>query len=149
MSNFRKPVLGMILKGYPRISETFISNEILLLEALGFSIHIFSMRLPREPFSHQSVKKIRAPVDYLPETLLAPFPRFLFHNVMLAVKKSGNYAIALQTALRRFSRTRKSATIKHLFQAGYLVRRLLPGSGVTHLHAHFAHSPTSVAMFAK
>ena len=30
------PVLGMILKGYPRISETFISNEILLLENLRF-----------------------------------------------------------------------------------------------------------------
>ena len=28
------PCLGMILKGYPRISETFISNEILLLEKL-------------------------------------------------------------------------------------------------------------------
>jgi glycosyltransferase involved in cell wall biosynthesis len=49
--------------------------------------------------------------------------------------------------VRRFLRTRKSATIKHLFQAGYLANRLLPASGVTHLHAHFAHSPTSVAMF--
>ena len=27
-----KPVLVMVLKGYPRISETFISNEIELLE---------------------------------------------------------------------------------------------------------------------
>ena len=63
MSAYRKPVLGMILKGYPRISETFMSNEILLLEELGFFIHIFSMRLPRESFSHESVKKIRAPVD--------------------------------------------------------------------------------------
>lgn len=58
----------MILKGYPRISETFISNEILLLEKLGFRLHIFSMRQPRENFSHESVKQIQAPVDYLPET---------------------------------------------------------------------------------
>ena len=48
----------------------------------------------------------------------------------------------------RFRRTRKTATIKHLLQAGYLVQRFLPGTGVTHLHAHFAHSPASVAMFA-
>ena len=46
------PVLGMILKGYPRISETFISNEILLLEKLGFNLHLFSMRQPREDFTH-------------------------------------------------------------------------------------------------
>lgn len=138
----------MILKGYPRISETFISNEILHLEKLGFSIQLFSMRRPRETFSHESVKQIRAPVEYLPETLLAPLPRFLYHNLLLAGKNPCTYTRALKSALRRFLRTRKSATIKHLLQAGYLVHHLLPGSGVTHFHAHFAHSPTSVAMFA-
>ena len=55
-----KNVLGYILKGYPRISEAFISNEIQLLENLGFAIHLFSMRHPRESFTHKSVKKIRA-----------------------------------------------------------------------------------------
>ena len=148
MSASDRPALGMILKGYPRISETFISNEILLLEKLGFHIHLFSMREGREKFAHESVQRIRARVDYLPETLLAPLPRFLYHNVQLAAQKPRTYAAALKTALRRFRRTRKSATIKHLFQAGYLVHHLLPGSSVTHLHAHFAHSPTSVAMFA-
>ncbi|MBT8369365.1 MAG: glycosyltransferase family 4 protein, partial [Deltaproteobacteria bacterium] len=141
------PVLGMILKGYPRISETFISNEIRLLEKIGFSIHLFSMRRPRENFSHESVKKIRATVDYLPETLIKPLPRLLYHNLCLVFKKPQAYRAALKTAYRRFLRTRKSATLKHLLQAGYLVHRLLPQSGVTHLHAHFAHSPTSVAMF--
>jgi glycosyltransferase involved in cell wall biosynthesis len=71
----------------------------------------------------------------------------LYHNLILASKRPRVYAAALKTAMRRFLRTHKSATIKHLFQAGYLANRLLPASGVTHLHAHFAHSPTSVAMF--
>jgi glycosyltransferase involved in cell wall biosynthesis len=140
-------VLGMILKGYPRISETFISNEILLLERLGFTIHLFSMRQPRETFSHDSIKKIRAPVDYLPETLFTSLPRLLIHNLLLAGKRPGNYVKALRTAGRRLLRTRKIATIKHLLQAGYLVHRFLPNSGVVHLHAHFAHSPASVALF--
>jgi len=147
MSTSPVPVLGMILKGYPRISETFISNEILLLEKLGFAIHLFSMRQPRENFSHESVKKIRAKVDYLPETLIKPLPRLLYHNLFLAAKTPVVYAGALKAAYRRFLRTHKSATIKHLLQAGYLAHRFLPASGVTHLHAHFAHSPTSVAMF--
>ena len=147
MSTSSRPVLGMILKGYPRISETFISNEILLLEQLGFAIHLFSMRRPRENFSHDNVKKIRAKVDYLPETLIKPLPLLLYHNICLAAAKPKVYAGALKTAYRRFKRTHKSATIKHLLQAGYLVHRFLPASGVTHLHAHFAHSPTSVAMF--
>jgi glycosyltransferase involved in cell wall biosynthesis len=142
-----QPVLGMILKGYPRISETFISNEILLLEKLGFKIHLFSMRRGRESFTHKNVQRICAQVDYLPETLLAPLPKFLFHNIQLAIQKPGTYTAALKTALIRFRRTRKSATFKHLFQAGYLVHKLLARSRASHLHAHFAHSPTSVAMF--
>jgi len=142
------PVLGMILKGYPRISETFISNEILLLERLGFTLHLFSMRRPRENFSHENIKKIRATVDYLPETLLTSLPRLLYHNLLLAKKRPGCYLAALRIAAKRLRRTKKIATVKHLLQAGYLVHRFLPNSGVVHLHAHFAHSPTSVALFA-
>ncbi|MEE4357164.1 MAG: glycosyltransferase family 4 protein [Desulfococcaceae bacterium] len=149
----QKPVLGMILKGFPRISETFISNEILLLEQLGFSIRIFSMRHPRENFTHKSVRRIRAKTDYLPQSILEGLPQFLYHNFCLAVKNPGRYGSALKTAFRRFCRTRKSATIKHLLQAGYLLHKLLPENSspdekVIHFHAHFAHSPTSVAMFA-
>ena len=147
MNSPNRPFLGMILKGYPRISETFISNEILLLEKLGFPIHLFSMRRPRENFTHQSVNQIQAAVDYLPETLLRPLPRLMYHNCLLAAQRPRIYARALKIAFRRFLRTRKSATLKHLFQAGYLVQRLMPDRRVIHLHAHFAHSPASVAMF--
>ena len=142
------PVLGMILKGYPRISETFISNEILLLEEQGLSLHLLSMRRPREAFSHPSVGRIKARVDYLPETFLTSIPVLLPQNLLLAAKQPRRYAAALRTAFRRFLRTQKSATFKHLFQAGYLVDKFLPGSNITHFHAHFAHSPTSVAFFA-
>ena len=148
MTGGQKKVIGYILKGYPRISETFISNEILLLESLGFSLHLFSMRHPRESFTHKSVKLIRAQVDYMPETLLIPLPRLLYHNLLLAKKRPEAYSQAFRLMLTRWRRSRKVATIKHLLQAGYLVHSLLPGTDVHHLHAHFAHSPTSVALFA-
>jgi glycosyltransferase involved in cell wall biosynthesis len=148
MSHSRKPVLGMVLKGYPRISETFISNEILLLEKEGYDIYIFSMRHPREPFSHQSVKKIKAKVAYLPESILQGFPKLMRHNIRLVLQKPRQYGKAVGMAFKRYLRNRNTATIKHLLQAGYLVHGILPGKGVVHLHAHFAHSPSSVAMFA-
>jgi len=148
LADIEKYRLGYILKGYPRISETFISNEIQLLENLDFSLHLFSMRQPRESFSHQSVKRIRARVDYLPETLLAPLPIFIYHNGLLARSRPSLYAQAIRLMVKRWRRTRKAATFKHLLQAGYLVHALLPGKGVRYLHAHFAHSPASVAMFA-
>jgi glycosyltransferase involved in cell wall biosynthesis len=143
-----RPVLGMLLKGYPRISETFISNEILLLEQLGFAVHIFSMRRGRESFTHESVARIGARVSYLPETFLRNVHRLIYPNLCLALRRPQRYAAGLAVTGRRFRRTRHPATLRHFLQAGYLVHRCLPGSGVVHLHAHFAHSPTSVALYA-
>lgn len=141
--------LGMVLKGFPRISETFISNEIRLLEQLGLPIRIFSMRKARENFTHKNIREIKATVHYLPETLLsAKLLDVLWNNLLLAVQKPQHYKTAFRTAARRFGRTRRMATWRHLLQAGYLVKKWLPGSRVTHLHAHFAHSPTSVTLFA-
>ncbi len=141
------PVLGMILKGYPRISETFISNEIALLEANGLRVHILSMRHPRENFTHESVKRIQARVDYMPETMAGNWGRLLSANLCALARDPLRYLKGVGLMLSRLARTRKAATLKHLLQAGYLAGRVLPGSGVTHLHAHFAHSPTSVAVF--
>ncbi len=142
------PKLCMVLKGYPRISETFISNEILLLESLGFDVHIISMRHPREAFSHASVKDIKAKVDYLPSTILNHIIPLMYHNSILAVQKPKMYFKAFKKAVVRWMRTKKSATLKHLLQAGYLVHKYLPGKNIVHFQAHFAHSPTSVALFS-
>lgn len=141
--------LAYILKGYPRISESFISNEILLLEKLGFRMQLFPMRHPRESFCHDSVKQIRAKVAYLPTELLLEFPRLLLPNIFLAVKRPKLFQQGLQLANIRYKRTGKLATFKHLLQAGFLTNNhLLSNTEIAHLHGHFAHSPTSVTMFA-
>lgn len=145
----QKSTLGYILKGYPRISETFISNEILLLEEMGFTMRLFPMRQPRESFSHASVKKIRARVDYLPTELFADFFHLLRPNIFLAAKKPGKFKKTLATAARGISKGKELATLKHLLQAGYLTNHHLEkDQSIAQLHGHFAHSPTSVTMFA-
>lgn len=142
------PTLGYILKGYPRISETFISNEILQLEKLGFNMHLFPMRQPRENFCHASVKEIKAKVSYLPTELSDNFLQLLVPNILLFVKHPNRYRKALQLAARGDS-SNKRATLKHLLQAGFMTYHHLTGnSPVVHLHGHFAHSPTSVTRFA-
>ena len=144
-----RPVLGMVLKGYPRISETFISNEILLLEQLGFAVHIFSMRPGREGFTHASIARIRARVDYLPETFLRNIHRLLYANLCLAIRDPARYAAGLRARPSPLPAARATRPL-----CGIFCRRatsspgVCPGSGVVHLHAHFAHSPTSVALYA-
>lgn len=143
------PVLGIILKGYPRISETFITNEILLLEKLGLKIRIFSMRHPREMFFHDHIREIKARVDYLPTELFLEFPRLFFPATVLAVRQPERFRSTLMKAGERFIRTRNLGTLKHLLQGAFIVNQFLRNAPeVIHLHAHFAHSPSSVAMFA-
>lgn len=145
----QSPVLGYVLKGYPRISETFISNEILLLEKLGFAMRLFSMRQPRESFHHASVGEIKARVAYLPTELLIDFPRLLLPTILLSVKRPKEFLAALRMAGSGIAEGRELATLKHLMQACYLTNvHLMQDRGVVHLHGHFAHSPTSVTMFA-
>src|SRR5690606_41294137 len=59
----------VVVKGYPRLSETFIAQELLGLERAGFELHIVSMRNPTDLEVHSVHRQIRAPVLYLPEYL--------------------------------------------------------------------------------
>ena len=61
--------IGFLLKTYPKLSETFILNEILELEKQGLSLHIFSLRQPQEPRVHPGVAAVSAPVTYIPSLL--------------------------------------------------------------------------------
>src|SRR5437764_137489 len=57
--------IGYILRSYPRLSQTFILNEILALEQVGQNLHLFAITNPREPIVQAQVAAVRAPVEYL------------------------------------------------------------------------------------
>src|SRR5512144_3206721 len=59
--------IGYILRSYPRLSQTFVLNEILALEQLGVPIQIFALTNPRERVIQAQVGQVRAPVHYLDE----------------------------------------------------------------------------------
>src|SRR5213079_1339375 len=61
--------VAFVLKGYPRLSETFIAQEIRALEQRGLDILIVSLRHPTDPATHPVHQQIKAPVLYLPEYL--------------------------------------------------------------------------------
>ena len=69
--------VAVVLKGYPRLSETFIAQEIAALEQRGLEILIVSLRHPTERRTHAVHAEIRAPKLYLPEYLYAEARRVL------------------------------------------------------------------------
>ena len=69
MSQKDGPTVAVILKGWPRLSETFIAQEIAGLEAQGVALELWSMRRPTDKARHPVHDRVAARVVYLPEYL--------------------------------------------------------------------------------
>ncbi len=136
--------VAFVLKGYPRLSETFIAQEIAALERRGLDILIVALRRPGDARRHPVHDEIRARVLYLPEYLLLEPFRVL--KAWWKVRKSTGYEKAFALWLRDLARERTANRIRRFGQALVLAAELPPG--VMHLHAHFLHTPASVARYA-
>ncbi|HSO46483.1 MAG TPA: colanic acid biosynthesis glycosyltransferase WcaL, partial [Rhizobiaceae bacterium] len=97
MSNDPAKRIGVVLKGYPRLSETFIAQELLELERDGFRLEIISLRRPTDKHVHPVHREIEAPVHYLPEYLHEE-PARVF-SAWRAARKLPGYPKALRSFL--------------------------------------------------
>ncbi len=129
--------IGYVLKRYPRLSETFILNEILAHEAAGMDLHIFSLRVPEDGPRHEDVERVRASVSCLP---LEPVTAQGFGEALLGA------ASVLNEEESTFG-FRESKYPWSLWQAGQIARAVRE-LGITHLHAHFATEATAMARLA-
>ena len=136
--------VAFVLKGYPRLSETFIAQEILALERRGLDIAIVSLRHPTDRARHPAHGQIRAPVLYLPE-YLKDAPRRLWAAWRRARRLAG-YRAARRAWLADLIRDPTPNRIRRFGQALVLTAELPPD--ICHLHAHFIHTPASVTRYA-
>lgn len=138
--------VAYLTKRFPRLSETFILDEILALEEAGVTLQLLSMADPHEAVVQPDVARVTSSVTYLQgEPGVAPTVRQLrrqwaAHRELWGVDRD-RYLRTLLTALR--GRNRRVA-LRHFSQAG-LLAMLVRRSGARHLHAAFAHSPAAVA----
>ncbi len=139
-----RKTIAVILKGYPRLSETFIAQEIHALERAGIAITLFSLRRPTEQQTHPVHRAIVAPVHYLPEYL---------HRQPLRVWRAwrqvrcwSSYRAARKMWWRDFTRDRSCNRLRRFGQAVTLAAEL--PANIELLYAHFLHTPASVARYA-
>ncbi len=57
--------IAIVVKRFPKLSETFILSELLALEALGWPVTIFTLAPPTDSVVHPDVAKVRANVVQL------------------------------------------------------------------------------------
>ena len=135
---------AFILKGYPRLSETFIAQEIAALERRGLDILIVSLRQPTDARRHAVHDEIRAAVLYLPEYLLLEPLRVL--RAWWKVRRNERYRAVRSMWWKDLYRDPTPNRVRRFGQALVLAAEL--PAGVEHLHAHFLHTPASVTRYA-
>ena len=136
--------IAFVLKGYPRLSETFIAQEIHALEQRGLDILIVSLRHPTDKSIHPVHGQIRAELLYLPEYLYQE-PLRVWRGWRQARRLPG-YRAARRTWLRDLWRDKTPNRIRRFGQALVLAAELPADIGG--LHAHFLHTPASVTRYA-
>ena len=134
---------AFVLKGYPRLSETFIAQEMLALEQRGVPVAIFSLRFPTDSMTHEFHAQIRAPVVYLPEYVYQQPLRVL--RGWWATRRLPGYRKARKIWWRDFRRDPTPNRMRRFAQALVLAREM--GPEFSHLHGHFLHTPGSVTRY--
>lgn len=136
--------IGVVVKGWPRLSETFIAQELRALEERGLRLRIYSLRHPTDRKVHPLNRAVSAPVVYLPEYLWRE-PLRVWRAWRTARRLHG-YRLARQTWLRDLKRDLTPNRIRRFGQA--LVLAAEHDTAISHLYAHFLHTPASVARYA-
>lgn len=158
--------VGYVLMGYPRLSETFITQEIQLLESLGARLRLFAVKTGDLDHVHDNVARIRAPLDYLPPvtslsgTRLMPWlarnlPAYGRAHVRVFLRRPAAYIRTVASAVAMMWRYRPSwraaprkVFVKEFLQAGHVADQVLESGTVRHLHGHFCHGATTITWFA-
>jgi glycosyltransferase involved in cell wall biosynthesis len=137
------PALAIVVKGYPRLSETFIARELVALERRGVCFSLHSLRRPTEDATMTDYGLV-TPCQYLPEYLHEAAFQVL-SGVMRASGLPG-FKRGFEAFRRDFRRDPSRARLRRFGQACILAVNL--GCCTRHIHCHFAHSPASVARYA-
>ncbi len=131
--------IGYVIKMFPRLSETFILNEVLELEEQGLPLRIFSLKRPVDKVLHAQAVRVRSPIVYLPETILRA-PLAILQGQLNTWRR---HPRSWRHILRNTCRRARSGDLLAFCQACCITQHL---DGIRHLHAHYANVPAKVAL---
>ena len=136
--------VGYVLKRFPRLSETFILNEILELERHGVAVTIFSLLKPPAEPRHALLDQVKAKVFY---------PRATHQEVRTGPDAGQKCLIAEELLAAGRSEAalfsgKSAEEIVALHAKATAIAMLAPAHGIRHLHAHFGSDATTAALLA-
>ncbi len=128
-----------LVRSWPRLSQTFVLNEVLAMQRAGVVVDVFSMVRAEEALVQPDAAMVSRPVRYLSD----------LRGTATRVE-TDTYRRALEVALNspNLAGGYANASTMECFHSAANLASALDGTGpVDHVHAHFAHDPTLVAYF--
>jgi glycosyltransferase involved in cell wall biosynthesis len=147
--------VAYVVRSWPRLSQTFVLGEVLALERQGVQLVLFSMTDPRESLVQPHVADVQAAVEYLDAARRRTRRARAVEHAGLALRAPVRYLRTLTFALthRELTAGYTTSTPAGCFaDAVHMAARLRAfaraGRPVHHVHAHFAHDPALIGLFA-
>ena len=141
--NSQQARLAVVVKGWPRLSETFIAQELVALEQAGIGFEVWSLRHPTDTKTHPLHDRLRARVRYLPEYLRDEPARVV--RGLLAARRLPGFRDAWRLLRADYVRDRTPNRLRRFGQACVMATEM--PQAVQGLYAHFLHTPSSVARY--
>jgi glycosyltransferase involved in cell wall biosynthesis len=135
--------VAYVMSRYPKITETFVLNEMLAMVDLGVDVTVYPLKREKpkvvQPGVARLADRVRARAFWSAGTLVAPFRVALF--------RPGKVAGVLDTLGRGAGRNWRLLALNFaLFPLAARYALDMERAGVDHVHAHFANHPTTVAL---
>ncbi len=136
--------IAIVVKGYPRLSETFIAQEMLGLERRGVPILVVALREPYDPYIHELHRQISAEVLYLPEYVKDDPARVA--RAKRWAEQQPTFEAARALFEKDFARE-SNANRQRRWAQGCVFAHELP-EDISWIHTHYLHTPCSAARYA-
>ena len=135
--------IAYLVNQYPAVSHSFIRREIAGVEAAGYEVMRFSIRLAGASLPDA---RDRAEAELTTTILAQSTVSLIFAFLFTLVERPRALMRALRTSRRMTvgKRHRLVPTMAYVVEACWLARAL-KRAGVSHIHAHFGTNPAAVA----
>ncbi len=140
----KQPVkIAYIMSRFPRITETFILYEILELAKCGVSVEIYPLIRERMAVQHPEVTKVMQRVHFHP---FLSFPILKANWYYLRGRPMAYLKMVTKVLTRTLGSRRFFLGALGILPKSVRFAYEMEGSGITHVHAHFASHPTLAAL---
>lgn len=138
----REVDLVVLVNGFPRLSETFVLQELLDLEQRGVRLMVLALSRPGEVVRQEALDGLRARVEYVPEAAVLSRQRVARAHAVLLRGRGLSYLAALAGLPVSPDRTRSA------MRRSVAVAARIAQLGSPPLYIHFAHKPGTIGRFA-